>query len=215
MVLLMQLFQKFLLVESQKAANKEIDHAITIINKIYNEWKKIKRRINAVDIVSTSVNKLSNIDPVMVDKIHAAAKAKLVIIIMRCLDNPVWKPIGAKEKVYKKLYPLIAKLQNEVPNTGTGGTLREVIMTRLSASLAYQNSRGEVFVAYEPRLPNSYMRFLFGNETPAKTYRMQSLSLPEDFETLVELLRINHEKAAARFDPSVGMYEKSVIKPKN
>jgi hypothetical protein len=202
----MELFQKFLLRESQKAAGKQVDHAITIISKIYNEWKKVKRRINAVDIVSTSVNKIANIDPSVVDYIHAAAKAKLCIIIVRCLDNPVWKPLDAKEKIYKKLYPLIAKLQNEPVMTGTGGTLRDVIMTRLSASMAYQLSRGNVFVAYEPKLPTSYMRFLFGSDTPAKTYRMQSLPLSKDFETVLDTLKINHEKAMGRYTPALGVY---------
>jgi hypothetical protein len=122
------------------------------------------------------------------------------------MDNPVWKPLSAKAKIYKKLFPLMTILQNEIPNSGTGGTLRDVIMTRLSAGISHQSSKGDVFVAYEPRLPTSYMRFLFGSDTPAKTYRMQALPLPEDFESLVEILKINHDKAAERFSPNVGMY---------
>jgi hypothetical protein len=192
--------------ETQKAANKEIDHTITIINKIYNEWKKVKRRINSVDIVTTSVNKISHIDPSMLDRIHAAAKAKLVIIIMRCLDTPVWKPLENKEKIYKKLYPILSKLQNEVVKSGTNGRLRDVIMTRMSANIAFHLSRGELFVAYEPKLPSSYLRFIFGADVPAKTYRMQSLPLPPDFDTLINTLRINHEKAMAKYDPAMGDY---------
>jgi hypothetical protein len=202
----MKLFKQFIILESEKRSNREISHTINVINNIYNDWKKIKRRTNAVDMITTSVNKIANIDPSLINKIHAAAKQKLVIIIMRCMDNPVWKSPSTKEKIYKKLFPLISVLQNEIPNSGTGGTLRDVIMTRLSAGISHQSSKGEVFVAYEPRLPSSYMRFLFGADTPAKTYRMQSLPMPEDFESLVEILRINHEKAAERFDPNLGMY---------
>lgn len=191
---MLELFKNLLLIETQQSAAKEIDFTISTINKIYNEWKKRKRRINAVDIVSTSVNKIANINPVMLNFIHEAAKAKLVIIIMRCLDNPVWKPIDSKEKIYKKLFPLISKLQTQEVKASTGGTLRDVIMTRLSAALSYQLGKGEVFVAYEPKLPASYMRFLFGSTPPVKTYRMQSLLLPEDFEELIEILKINQEK---------------------
>lgn len=204
----MDLFKNILLQESEKAAAKETDYAITIINKVYNEWKKVKRRINAVDIISTSVNKIGNLNPVLVDKIHAAARQKLVIIIMRCLDNPIWKPVGAKEKIYKKLFPLISKLQNDNTSSGTKGNLREVIMTRLSAAVAYEMCKAEVFVAYEPFLPKDYIRFLFGSNPPAKTYRMASLPLPEDFETLIETLRINQEKAMEKFSPTMGEYSR-------
>lgn len=202
----MELFQKFLILESETRANKEVTHSIAVINKVYNEWRKVKRRTNSVDMITTSVNKIAGIDPSLINKIHAAGKQKLVIIIMRCMDNPVWKPLAAKEKIYKKLFPLISALQNEVPNSGTSGTLKDIIMTRLSAAISHQDSKGDVFVAYEPRLPNSYMRFLFGAETPAKTYRMQSLMLPEEFESLIDILKINHEKAAERFSPNMGMY---------
>ena len=202
----MEFFQKLLLIESEKAANRETDYAISIINKVYNDWKKVKRRINAIDIIASSVNRISSLDPAVVDKIHAAARQKLVIIIMRCLDTPLWKPVGGKEKIYKKLFPMISKLQNDQPNSGTTGSLREVIMTRLSAAIAYEMAKGEVWVAYEPKLPASYIRFLFGENTPAKTYRMASLPLPDDFSTLIDTLRINQEKAMAKFDPAVGMY---------
>ena len=205
---MMELFKSFLILETEKSANREVDYAISIINKVYNEWKKVKRRINAVDIVSNSVNRLSNLNPVVIDRIHAAAKKKLVIIIMRCLDNPIWKPVENKEKIYKKLFPLISKLQNEHPNTGTSGSLRDVIMTRLSAAVAYEMCKAKVFVAYEPKLPTSYMRFIFGSDTPVKTFRMASLTLPEDFETLVDTLKLNQQKALAKFDPMIDLYKK-------
>jgi len=195
----MDIFKQFLLIESHKVAQKEIAHAITVISKIYNEWKKVKRRTNAVDIVTTSINKLSNISPEIVDQIHEAARQKLIIILMRCLDLPIWQKVERKEKAYKKLYPLISKLQSEIPNTGTNGTLRDVIMTRLSAAISYQTTQCEVFMAYEPRLSKSYLRFLFGGNPPVKTFRMQSLPLPEDFETLVRTLTINQEKALKKY----------------
>lgn len=194
----MDFFKELLLLETQKAANKEVDHAITVINKIYNEFKRVKRRINAVDIITTAVNKISNIDPSLVDHIHAAAKKKLVIILMRCMDIPPWKPLNNKEKVYKKLYPLIDKLQNEVPNSGTGANLRNVIMTRLSAAIANQKNESKLFVAYEDKLPTSYIRYLFGDKPPEKTYRMASLPLPEDYESLLNILDINNEKAKGK-----------------
>jgi len=194
----MNFFQQMLLQETQKAANKEVDHSITIINKIYNEFKRVKRRINAVDIITTAVNKISNIDPSVVDHIHAAAKMKLVIIIMRCMDLPPWRPLSGKEKVYKKLYPLIDKLQNESPNSGTGGNLRDVIMTRLSAAIATQENESKLFVAYEPRLPTEYIRYLFGDKKPEKTYRMASLKLPAEYEELINILDINNQKAKGK-----------------
>lgn len=194
----MEFFKQMLLLETQKAANKEADHTITVINKIYNEFKRVKRRINAVDIITTAVNKLANIHPSVIDHIHAAAKQKLVIILMRCMDIPPWKPLSTKEKVYKRLFPLIDKLQNEVPNSGTGANLRNVIMTRLSAAIANQQNESKIFVAYEDTLPTSYIRYLFGDKTPEKTYRMASLSLPDDYETLLKTLEMNNEKAKSK-----------------
>lgn len=196
----MELIRNLLLLEHQKRAAAEIDHTITVISKCYNEWKKRKRRINSVDIVTTSVNKIGNINPVMVHYIHKAAKAKLVIIIMRCLDLPIWKGIDTKERIWKKLYPLIAKLQNERVNTGTNATLKDVIMTRLSAAISYEMTKSEVFVAYEKSLPSDYIRFLFGSSPPTKTYRMQALTLPADFDSLVDILRINQNKAMKKYN---------------
>lgn len=196
----MELFKKFIILEHQKAAAKEVEYSISIINKIYNEWRKIRRRINAIDIVATSSNKIANINPSVLDYIHDAAKAKLVIIIMRCIDLPVWKPLDSKQKIWRKLYPLISKLQGEIVKTGTGGTLRDVIMTRLSAAVAYQMNKNEVWICYEPRTTKSYIRFLFGPEPPMKTYRMQALSLPEDYESLIDILKINQEKGMKKFE---------------
>ena len=196
----MELFKKLLLVETERASSKEVDYAISVINKTYNEWKKTKRRINAVDIITTSVNALAKISPSTIQQCHKVAKQKAAIIIMRCLNNPIWKPLDTKEKIYNRLFPIIEVLQNEDPNSGTLGTLRDTIMTRLSASIAYQDSEGKVFVAYEPRLPKSYMKHIFGSRVaPVKTYRMQSLPLPDEFESLVKILKINHEKALKKF----------------
>lgn len=189
------LFQELLLVETQQAAKKEVDYSIAVINKIYNEWKKIKRRINAVDLVTTSANKIAVISPEVIDHIHDAARTKLTIILMRCMDLPPWKPVSSKEKIYRKLYPLINKLEKEDAQTGTGGKLREVIMTRLSAAIFHQDPEAKVFVAYEPVVPGSYLRYLHGDKLPEITYKMTSLSLSEDFESLIETLTINHQKA--------------------
>jgi hypothetical protein len=197
---MMELFKQLLILESQKRSAQLVDQTIAVINKVYNEWKKRKRRINAVDIVTTSINKIANIDPLLIHQIHKAAKAKLVIIIMRCLDIPIWHKLESKERAYKKLYPLIKILQNEQVNTGTNAALRDVIMTRLSAAVSYQETRGEVFVAYETKLPSSYIRFLFGNDPPSKTYRMQALSLPAEFDSLVKVLELNQEKAMKKYN---------------
>ena len=114
---------------------------------------------------------------------------------MRCLDNPLWKPIENKEKIYKKLFPLIDKLQFESSNTGTKGSLKDVIMTRFSAAISYSEAKGEVFVAYEPIIPKSYIKYLFGSSPPKKVFKVQSLNLPDSFESLINILKINQEKA--------------------
>lgn len=195
----MELFQNILLMETQKAAQKEVSYTIEIINKVYGEWKKTGRRKNAVDLITTSANKLANINPAVLCHVHDAAKLKLVITLMRCMDLPPWKPIESKAKLYKKLFPLIHRLQNVMPNTGTGGSLRDIIMTRLSAAISYQDKKNSVFVAYEPTMPKKYLVHIFGQrELPEKTYRMQTLPLPDDFETLVEILTINHQKAVSK-----------------
>jgi hypothetical protein len=190
----MELFKSLLLLESQQTSQKEIEYSIAIINKIYNEWKKKTRRKNAVDIIVTSANKVSTLDPNVVPLIHEASRLKLATIIMRCLDLPSWKPIENKRRIYKKLYPILQKLQNYNPQTGTGGTLKEVVLTRFSASVCHHDGN-EVFVAYEPKIPALYLRYLFGKEKPKKTYKMEFLNLPEDFESLIEILNINQKKA--------------------
>lgn len=193
------MIREFILQESEKASQAEINHYIKIINKIYNEWKKTNRRINAVDIITTSANKLSTITPDAITKLNDTARLKLSIVLMRCFDLPSWKNIQSKKSIYKKLQPILNKLQNERVNTGSGGNLREVIHTRLSATLV-KNSPKKVFVAYEPIISKSYINYLFNTEDkPTKIFKMQALSFPDDFETLVDRLEINQEKGELKF----------------
>jgi hypothetical protein len=197
------LFESIILAETQKAAHKEVEYSITVINKIYNEWKKITRRINAVDLITTSANKIAGINPEVIDHLHAPAKEKLAVILMRCMDLPPWRPVTSKEKIYKKLFPLIQKMERVNPNTGTGAALREIIMTRLSAAISHQDTTASVFVAYEPVIPAKYLKYLHGDKLPEKTYRMAALALPADFESLVDILTINHEKAKSKLNNKV------------
>lgn len=194
------LFQQMLLTESQKAAQKEIDYTITVVNKIYNEWKKVTRRINAVDLITTSANKIAALNPEAIDHVHETTKVKLTVILMRCMDVPPWRPISSKAKIYKKLFPLIQKMERNNAQTGTNGSLREIIMTRLSAAISHQDTTASVFVAYEPVIPAKYLKYLHGDKLPTKTFKMAALSLPEDFESLAEILTINHEKAKSKGD---------------
>jgi hypothetical protein len=198
-----RLFEEMLLVETQKAAHKEVEYSISIINKIYNEWKKIGRRVNAVDLITTSANKIAALNPEVVDQLHAPAKEKLCVILMRCMDIPPWKPVSSKEKIYRKLFPLISKLEKSSPNTGTGANLREVIMTRLSAAIFHQDAEADGFAAYEPTISQKYLKYLHGDKLPKRTLRMTALSLPGDFESLINLLTINHEKAKSKPDGKV------------
>lgn len=203
----MNLFKEFTIMEAEKTANKEIKYSIDIINQMYNEWKKIKRRVNAVDIVVTTANKLSTISPAAVDRIHEASRVKLASLLMRCMDLGYWKPLTEKAPVYKKIYPLIAKLKSYDARTGTGANLKEVILTRLSAAQSYQNKLEDgtiVFVAYEPKITPSYQKYLFGSETDqvVATFKMQTLELPQDYASLVETLRINHNKAIEKYKKS-------------
>lgn len=194
----MDLFNELLIIESRKASEAEIRHYVSVINKIYNEWRKIKRRINAVDLITTSVNKISTIHPDSIPFLHEEAKLKLATIIMRSLDIPPWKSADSKKSIYRKLYPLLSKMQTFSPNTGSGGNLREVIMTRLSATLAY-NSNDKVFVGYEPVISNSYIKYLFSDKLPEKVYKMQAMSLPEDYDSLLNTLKINQDKCIKAF----------------
>jgi hypothetical protein len=196
----MELFKRILIEEGERAADAQVKHAISVINKIYNEWKKTKRRINAVDIITTSINKISNISPALLPFIHDAAKLKLVIIITRCMDSPPWEDISRLEKRYKKLFPLIKLLQNITSTSESGGSLREVIMTRLSANICYNDKTCKTFVGYEPIISKNYLKYLLGTKQVEKAYRMQSLPLPDDFERLIETLKINHEKAKSKFE---------------
>lgn len=192
------LLESIILAETQKTAAKEVEYSIAVINKIYNEWKKITRRINAVDLITTSANKIAGINPEVIEHLHAPAKDKLAVILMRCMDLPPWRPVESKEKIYRKLYPLIQKMERHNPNTGTGAVLREVIMTRLSAAIFHQDKDASAFVAYEPVIPAKYLKHLHGDKIPKKTYRMSALSLPGDFESLVDILTINHDKAKGK-----------------
>ena len=190
----MEFFKSILLHESRKSSQKEIDHTIAVVNKIYNEWKKTGRRINAVDLVTTSANKIATIDASVLPHIHEATRLKIATIIMRCLDIPPWKDPYTKEKLYNKLYPLINALQTYDPNTPSSGNLRQVIMTRMSAAICHARGN-KVFVAYEPTVSASYLKYMFQNEeTPKKIVKMTALKLPPDFETLVSTLEINQDK---------------------
>lgn len=124
---------------------------------------------------------------------------------MRCLDIPPWKPLEERQRVYKKLYPLLDKLKTYNVKTGTGGKLREVVMTRLSAAYCYQHKVDNdiIFVGYEPKLTKKYIKYLFGQEEPVKVYKMAMLNIPENYETLIDTLRINHNKAIERYQKEV------------
>ena len=200
---MMDLFKDLSLMESQKRADQEVGYAIDSINEIYKEWKKTKRRRNAVNIVTTSVNKISTINPDTVDHIHETARTKLATIIMRCLDVPPWVDPETKRVTYRRLYPLIQKVEGVDPNTGTGGKLRDIIMSRFSASISNRCEdlqEKNVFVAYEPTVSRRYLRYIFGEEMPENVCKMQTLSLPEDFDTLLNTLKINHGKACGKYN---------------
>ena len=194
----MELFKRIILDESQKQAHREILYTIRTIHDTYLEWlKRIKnRRKNAVSLVTTSVNKIGTITPESLQHISNELRQKLSIILMRCLALPTWKSITSKKSTYRRLYPYLKELENVVPNTGTKGNLREIILTKFSAAICIQSKYPQVFVAYEPLLPKEYLKYLFGEEKfPEKTYKMQSLLLPEDFDELIDILTINHKKA--------------------
>ena len=195
----MKFFKDLLILESQLSAQKEAKHVIDVVNSIYAEWKKIGRRKNAVDIITTTANKLSNIDPAVIANIHEATKLKMAALIVRCFDIPHWKSVSEKERLYKKLYPLIHSLESHSPNVESGGNVRDVIMTRLSSSITYNSDNKNIFVAYEPTISSAYLRYLFGKDLPERTYRMQGLTLPASFETLVDTLTMNHQKAVEKF----------------
>lgn len=197
---IMELFKEFVLQESQKSAMLEVKHNISVINNIYNEWKKTGRRVNAVSLVTMSANKLATISPESIDKLPEDAKLRAATILMRCFDLPPWQNIENKKSIYKKLQPLLNKLHSHNINTGTGGTLREIVQTRLSACLSNKSEKG-VFVAYEPSITASYLKYLFNTEKPKKVFKMQALSFPTDFESLVDRLKINQEKAESKFKP--------------
>jgi len=199
---LMNLIKDLYIVESQKAAIKEVRHTINTVNSIYNEWKKIKRRVNAVDIITTTSNKIGNISPGVIPNVHEATRFKIATLCMRCLDLPPWKPISERERAFKKLIPIISQLQNYDVKTGTGGSLREVIMTRIAAAYCYQNlteSGDLIFTCYEPKSTKKYLRYLFGDKIPQKTYKIGMLNIPENFQSLIDTIRLNHEKCVTKY----------------
>lgn len=197
--IMMDFLQKLILTEQQKNTEREVLYAVQIINKVYSDWKATGRRKNAIDLVASSVNRISRLSPELLPHLYDSIVMKLCTIIMRCMDIPVWKDIQTKKMVYKKLYPLIDKIEHVNLNTGTDGTLRQIIMTRLSAAIAHQDDpEVKVFVTYEPRMPTSYLNFIFRDKSPHKCYRMQALPLPAEFDSLIEILNINHKKAKSQ-----------------
>jgi hypothetical protein len=195
----MKFFNELRLIESHQSAKREANHVIQMVNAVYAEWKKTGRRKNAVDLITTTANKLSTISTDTVPQLHEATRLKIASLIVRVFDIPYWKSVGTVEKIYKKLYPLITTMETYSPETGTGGNLRDVLMTRLSASVTYNSENKDVFVGYEPKITESYLRYLFSDNKPKRTFRMQALKLPEDFGNLVDNLKINHEKCVAKF----------------
>lgn len=190
----MDFFKELLIIESEQSSQKEINYVIELINKLYTEWKALGRRKNAVDIITTTANKLSTIDPSIVDKLHDATRIKLASLIVRCFDIPYWKDVYEREKLYKKLINIIKTIENISPNVSSGGMVKDIIMTRLSSAISNKSENKSVFVAYEPT-SKSYLKYIFGNEIPEKIYKMQSLGLPLEFDQLISILEINHNKA--------------------
>lgn len=190
----MSVMKDVVLLESEKASKREVQYAIDCVNKAYKEWKKVKRRTNSANIITTSINLLAPLDANVIPRVHEATRLKMATILMRCLDVPYWKSPSAAKKPYERLIHLIQGLKNYNPKSGTGGKLKEVIYTRLSACVGY-SQKSPVFVAYEPKVPSSYLRYLFGSELPNRTYLMTPISLPEKYEDFLDILQINIEKA--------------------
>jgi len=203
----MNFLKELQLFESEKAAQKEIQYSIDTVNELYNEWKKVKRRINAVNIVSTTANKLSTISPAIINRVHETTRLKAATLIMRCLDAPYWKPLSEKANVYKKLSPLLGALEDYDVRTGNGSTLKQAVLTRMGAAYSFQNRLEDgsiVFVAYDPKITPSYLKYLFGNEDKfvVQTYKMQILGMPQEFASLIDLIKINHEKGVQKYKAS-------------
>ena len=197
----MNLLKSIQLDESQRLAEKQMQHISFLINKTYNEWKKIRRRRNAIDIVSTATNALRTIPADYIKLLDDENKAKLCIILIRCMDLPVWARITNKEHTWKKLYEYINELQNFIVPTQTNSSLKDVIATRLSARIGYKIEK-KIFVAYERHISKEYLDFLFGNDPPDQIYRMIIMSLPESFEELIDLLQNNFERVANKINPN-------------
>lgn len=190
----MNLFKNLLICESKRSSDAEVADAISVINKVFSDWNKVGRRKNAVDLITSSANRLARIDPAVIDLIHDAAKNKLALICIKCMDIPFWKNTSNRASVYKKLYPILDKVQNMSPNIVSGGNVRDVIMTRLSASVCYEE-RAKALVIYEPKAGPDYLRYLLGDYKIDRVMKSQSLPLPTEYETLINTLKINQQKA--------------------
>ncbi len=195
----MNLIKSLQLNESQRLAEKQMQHISFLINKTYNEWKKLKRRRNAIDIVATATNALRTIPSDYIKLLTDENKAKLCIILIRCMDLPVWANVGNKERTWKKLYEYIVELQNFITPTKTNSALKDVIATRLSARIGYKINK-KVFVVYERHVSKAYLDFLFGNDQPEYVYRMTIMSLPENFGELIEFLKNNFERVSEKIN---------------
>lgn len=196
----MEFFKELLILESVTSSKKEQAHVTEIVNKMYTEWKKIGRRRNAVDLITTTTNKLSTIDPSIVNMLHGATKVKIATLLVRCFDIPYWKDVEDREKAYKKLIKLIKALEWIKPNSDTDGITRDIIATRMSASITHKSKNKNIFVSYEPKTTSTYLRYLFGNEIPKHVYKMQMLSLPDDFDVFIRELTANYNKALKKFN---------------
>lgn len=190
----MNLFKNLLLCESKRSSDAEVADAISVINKVFSDWNKVGRRKNAVDLITSSANRLARIDPAIIDFIHDAARNKLALICVKSMDIPFWKNVSNRASVYKKLYPILDKVQNMSPNVTSGGNVRDVIMTRLSASVCYEE-KAKALVIYEPKASPEYLRYLLGDYKIDRVMKSQSLPLPNDYDTLINTLRINQQKA--------------------
>jgi hypothetical protein len=197
----MEMIKSLQLIESQQLAEKQLKHVSFLINKTYNEWKKLKRRRNSIDIVATATNALRTIPPDYIKLLSEENKAKLCIVLIRCMDLPVWANVRNKERTWKKLYEYIVELQNFIVPTKTNSALKDVIATRLSARIGYKLDK-KIFVTYERHVSEQYLEFLFGKDQPTQVYRMMIMSLPEDFGELCEILRNNFDRVLQKINPS-------------
>lgn len=190
----MNLLKNILLNESRNAAQREMSDAVELISSVFSDWNKMGRRKNAVDLITSSANRLSRLDPAIIPLLHDSARTKLALICIKCMDIPFWKPVEQREKIYKKIYNILTNVENMSPNTTSTGNVRDIIMTRLSAAIAY-NRKSKTLVCYEPKVSPEYVKYLLGDYSIDRVYRASSLPLPENFSTLINTLNINQDKA--------------------